>query len=184
MSIRYLNNKPSFDWDIDGNTERLKKRWVDGYSASQIANELGNVSRSAVLGKLHRLGLTGNRKTPKAGSNEHRRTIAGKSRPRPRSKLFTALPTMGAPKMTTPPSELGEPPEPLNLSIMDLTPTTCRWPVDDIKSGDTRFCGHFSRVGKSYCCHHEARAWKPLRVRSKTKGGGHQAAGGKTPWGF
>jgi GcrA cell cycle regulator len=37
--------------------ERLKKLWHDGATASQIADELGGVSRNAVIGKAHRLGL-------------------------------------------------------------------------------------------------------------------------------
>src|SRR5947209_18000513 len=37
--------------------ERLKTMWHDGSTASQIADELGGVSRNAVIGKAHRLGL-------------------------------------------------------------------------------------------------------------------------------
>src|SRR3954451_11674173 len=37
--------------------ERLKKMWHDGATASEIADELGGVSRNAVIGKAHRLGL-------------------------------------------------------------------------------------------------------------------------------
>ena len=37
--------------------ERLKKMWAEGATASQIADELGGVSRNAVIGKAHRLGL-------------------------------------------------------------------------------------------------------------------------------
>jgi GcrA cell cycle regulator len=37
--------------------DRLKKMWHDGATASQIADELGGVSRNAVIGKAHRLGL-------------------------------------------------------------------------------------------------------------------------------
>ena len=41
----------------DERIERLKKMWADGATASQIADELGGVSRNAVIGKAHRLGL-------------------------------------------------------------------------------------------------------------------------------
>ena len=37
--------------------EQLKKLWTEGLSASQIANRLGDVTRNAVIGKVHRLGL-------------------------------------------------------------------------------------------------------------------------------
>ena len=41
----------------------LKKLWAEGHSASQIAKRLGSVTRNAVIGKVHRLGLSG-RATP------------------------------------------------------------------------------------------------------------------------
>ena len=46
----------------DERVELLKKLWSDGLSASQIAAELGNVTRNAVIGKVHRLGLSGRAK--------------------------------------------------------------------------------------------------------------------------
>ena len=46
----------------DERVELLKKLWTDGLSASQIAAELGNVTRNAVIGKVHRLGLSGRAK--------------------------------------------------------------------------------------------------------------------------
>ena len=42
----------------DERVELLKKMWGDGQSASQIAKELGGVTRNAVIGKVHRLGLS------------------------------------------------------------------------------------------------------------------------------
>ena len=47
----------------DERVELLKKLWTDGLSASQIAAELGGVTRNAVIGKVHRLGLSGRTKT-------------------------------------------------------------------------------------------------------------------------
>ena len=43
--------------------EMLKQLWTDGLSASQIARKMGGVTRNAVIGKVHRLGLAG-RATP------------------------------------------------------------------------------------------------------------------------
>ena len=37
--------------------EELKNLWSEGLSASQIAKRLGDVTRNAVIGKVHRLGL-------------------------------------------------------------------------------------------------------------------------------
>ena len=47
----------------DERVETLKKMWAEGQSASQIAKELGGVTRNAVIGKVHRLGLS-NRVSP------------------------------------------------------------------------------------------------------------------------
>jgi GcrA cell cycle regulator len=48
----------------DERVELLKKLWGDGLSASQIAGELGGITRNAVIGKVHRLGLSGRAKAP------------------------------------------------------------------------------------------------------------------------
>src|SRR5204863_6919853 len=53
--------------------ELLKKLWQDGLSASQIAAELGGVTRNAVIGKVHRLGLSG-RGQPTSSIKRQRRT--------------------------------------------------------------------------------------------------------------
>src|ERR1700691_4762226 len=47
----------------DERVELLKKLWSDGLSASQIAAELGGITRNAVIGKVHRLGLPGRAKS-------------------------------------------------------------------------------------------------------------------------
>ncbi len=61
----------------DERIELLKKLWTDGLSASQIAGELGGITRNAVIGKAHRLGLPGR---PRSGG-----PIAGKRSSRPRT---------------------------------------------------------------------------------------------------
>jgi GcrA cell cycle regulator len=53
----------------DERVELLKKMWIEGQSASQIAKELGGVTRNAVIGKVHRLGLS-NRNGGEAGNGE------------------------------------------------------------------------------------------------------------------
>ena len=47
----------------DERVETLKKLWTDGLSASQIAAQLGGITRNAVIGKVHRLGASGRTKT-------------------------------------------------------------------------------------------------------------------------
>ena len=48
----------------DERVELLRKLWADGLSASMIAVELGGITRNAVIGKVHRLGLSGRAKSP------------------------------------------------------------------------------------------------------------------------
>jgi GcrA cell cycle regulator len=56
--------------------ERLKKMWHDGATASQIADELGGVSRNAVIGKAHRLGLEQRPSPVKPGEEKEKKTAA------------------------------------------------------------------------------------------------------------
>ena len=53
----------------DERVEKLKELWNEGMSASQIAKTLGGVTRNAVIGKVHRLGLS-NRATAGAATKE------------------------------------------------------------------------------------------------------------------
>ena len=60
----------------DDRVEILKKLWAEGLSASQIARELGDVTRNAVIGKVHRLGLAGRASPTKPKSRlRHREHI-------------------------------------------------------------------------------------------------------------
>ena len=52
-----LLGKAAMSW-TDERVETLKRMWADGQSASAIAKELGGVTRNAVIGKVHRLGLS------------------------------------------------------------------------------------------------------------------------------
>jgi GcrA cell cycle regulator len=60
----------------DERIERLKKMWHDGATASQIADELGGVSRNAVIGKAHRLGLEQRPSPVKPGDEEKAKKAA------------------------------------------------------------------------------------------------------------
>ena len=73
----------------DERVELLKKLWLDGHSASQIAKQLGEVTRNAVIGKVHRLGLSG-RATP---SQPARPVFKA---PRPPRPVVTATPPSAA----------------------------------------------------------------------------------------
>ena len=77
----------------DERVELLKKLWADGLSASQIAAELGGVTRNAVIGKVHRLGLAGRAKSPSSAAPRPRKPRAAHMLrvPRPSIRGNTAL---------------------------------------------------------------------------------------------
>jgi len=67
----------------DERVETLKRMWAEGQSASQIAKELGGVTRNAVIGKVHRLGLS-NRVGGAGGKEEDEETpVAARAPTRP-----------------------------------------------------------------------------------------------------
>ena len=82
----------------------LKKMWLEGNSASEIAKELGNITRNAVIGKVHRLGLS-NRDTnvSKAGVTAEK-SIKGLKRGRP-PKINTEPKKRGRPQKITQPKD-------------------------------------------------------------------------------
>ena len=79
----------------DERIELLTKLWAEGHSASQIAGRLGGVTRNAVIGKVHRLGLPGRTTTSRAKTPRTRRRPAqprnSAARPQLRSHGNTAL---------------------------------------------------------------------------------------------
>lgn len=147
--------------------ELLKKLWSEGLSASQIAARLGNVTRNAVIGKVHRLSLSGRAK--QASSNPRPRKVRPASPHRPTTRHFiagnTALKTHAqpAPRRLPPPVPLEDivVPISLNLSLLDLNEQTCKWPSGDPDSEDFHFCGHKSWNGLPYCHYHSRVAYQP-----------------------
>jgi GcrA cell cycle regulator len=75
--------------------DRLKKMWADGATASQIADELGGVSRNAVIGKAHRLGLEQRPSPVKPGEEKENRKPAA---PAPAAAAPKAAPKAEAPR--------------------------------------------------------------------------------------
>ena len=63
----------------DERVEILKKMWGEGQSASQIAKELGGVTRNAVIGKVHRLGLSNRATSNSSAKSEAKPKAAPKA---------------------------------------------------------------------------------------------------------
>ena len=113
--------------------EQLKKLWEAGLSASQIAAELGNVSRNAVIGKVHRLGLSGRAKSlssaappqPNAPSAQHMMRV---TRPIARGNTALAQAFEVEPDSVTSDNVV---PMSQRLSLLELNEATCHWPIGD-----------------------------------------------------
>ncbi len=81
----------------DERVETLKKMWAEGQSASQIAKELGGVTRNAVIGKVHRLGLS-NRVGPGTGRDEAEDVDAAPAAAAPRAEPAARAPAADIPR--------------------------------------------------------------------------------------
>src|SRR6056297_3692733 len=82
----------------DERVELLKKMWGEGQSASQIAKELGGVTRNAVIGKVHRLGLSNRASGGGAAKTETKpkATTKPEAKPKPAAKAKPAAPAAEA----------------------------------------------------------------------------------------
>ncbi|MEH6524134.1 GcrA family cell cycle regulator [Sulfitobacter sp.] len=89
----------------DDRVEILKKMWGEGQSASQIAKELGGVTRNAVIGKVHRLGLSNRTTAGAAAKAEPKAKVAPKAKPAPKpSPEPTPTPASAKPDLKTEPA--------------------------------------------------------------------------------
>jgi len=155
----------------DERVELLKKLWSDGLSASQIAAELGGITRNAVIGKVHRLGLSGRAKSPsstaprqrKARAHPHMLRVA-----RPAMRGNTALAQAfeyeveAEPQLVDNVVPMGQ-----RRNILELTEETCRWPIGDPGSVEFFFCGGQTTSGLPYCSFHSRIAYQPAGDRRR-----------------
>ena len=131
----------------------LSKLWLDGLSASQIAKQLGGVTRNAVIGKVHRLGLSG-RGAPSAPGRSPRPSVPRVPRPRRPAPVRTPPPPTSRPPRPLPPAAVAAPEGPgLVADLALLGPHACKWPIGDPKRADFSFCGR--QAQGRYCAAHE-----------------------------
>jgi GcrA cell cycle regulator len=160
----------------DERVETLKKLWLDGLSASQIAKQLGGVTRNAVIGKVHRLGLSG-----RAAPSQPARPAF--KAPRPARPAVTtvpaprrAAPTQGrdaaavavaapAPPATPRIEERGV------ATVLTLGAHMCKWPIGDPATDDFSFCGRRSTDEGPYCVEHARVAYQPHHGKKKATPG-------------
>ncbi|MEL6913672.1 MAG: GcrA family cell cycle regulator [Pseudomonadota bacterium] len=179
----------------DERVEILKKMWGEGQSASVIAKELGGVTRNAVIGKVHRLGLSNragaSSATAKAATEKksakapEKEPVAAEAKPEPKTESAAPERALTPAARKIIPAGQPLPPQPSaneispealakvneveksskKLSLMELTERTCKWPVGDPATEDFWFCGLPVQQGKPYCEAHVGVAFQPMSSR-------------------
>ena len=174
----------------DERVELLKKLWAEGLSASQIAGRLGDVTRNAVIGKVHRLGLSGRVTTSRvrkprpaaAAATAPAKTVAPIP-PRPPRVQFTVhgnaalKPVFVEPERAAvalavvPPVEEERRARPAlaGVDLLDLKESMCRWPVGDPQDDGFHFCGQRRHDGLPYCETHARVAFQPVQRRRQVQ---------------
>ncbi|MCR9127902.1 MAG: GcrA cell cycle regulator [Alphaproteobacteria bacterium] len=159
--------------------ETLKKLWADGLSASQIAKQLGGVTRNAVIGKVHRLGLSGRaapsrptrrpapqrpaaRKAKPAAAAQAKTQPTASPKPSPVREIKAA-----APAQPVAPKEAQRLPSGEYATVLTLREGMCKWPIGDPADTEFRFCGRHSGVGNAYCEAHAQMAYQPQAKRRR-----------------
>lgn len=139
----------------------LKQLWGAGLSASQIANRLGGLTRNAVIGKAHRLALTG-RGAPRKDKPHPNRLVRRGKTPRPPKQTKTNARTSFAfgsvaSVMPDEPAPLVHD-EPALVSYAQLEAHHCRFIPGDPAGDRTMYCGCKALPGLPYCETHAKRA--------------------------
>ena len=167
----------------------LKKMWTQGKSAAEIAKKLGQgMTRNAVIGKAHRMGLSSGRpaSAPKvAAPAPVKKAVAPAPVAKPQAKAAPSMPLKGklpekgktaapvapvkkgAEKFEAAPLPApGKKPlskkEAGGISLLEVSDRVCRWPVGDPREDDLYFCGRPSRGGMPYCHDHAVQAYQSV----------------------
>ena len=139
-------------------TNLLKKYWREGFTASQISEKIGNVTRNAVIGKAHRLNLearTISKKPSTASKAKLESNVEIKQDKISRKARFKSLLL----------DKNFEPENPKKLA--ELTDDTCRWPIGHPYEKDFYFCGRKPLEKFSYCKLHVLYAFQPKNAKEE-----------------
>lgn len=141
----------------DEEIDLLAKLWAKGWTASQIARELGRVSRNSVIGKVHRLGLSGNnRELSDHDLNKAKRKALARAQQRSIKQARAANKAAKKPrrrggKIPPPPMEIST----NGTSLYERKPDQCCWPLETRDETTWRYCGAVVEgEGASYCQYH------------------------------
>ncbi len=146
---------------------KLKQGWEGGMTATQIAEMLGEgVTRNAVIGKAHRLGLESRPSPVKATDTPPPPARAAAAPPPPQAAPAPPppAPVAAAPAPAPAPIAASEPKvqaKPVKASgkqarttLLDLSDKVCKWPIGHPGEADFHFCGKNAQAGFPYCTDH------------------------------
>ncbi|WP_315918571.1 GcrA family cell cycle regulator [Mesorhizobium sp. SP-1A] len=168
----------------DERVELLRKLWSEGLSASQIAAQLGGVSRNAVIGKVHRLKLSSRGRATAAPARQKKTAAQGtitKTVTRAASTQRHTTVSIGATALQVQfdaepvarqyirPVENVVVPISRRLQLVELTERTCKWPNGDPLSEDFHFCGNDAAETGPYCAYHSRVAFQPASERRRAR---------------
>lgn len=158
----------------DARIEMLRNGWEQGLTASQIAEQLGEgISRNAVIGKAHRLGLKA-RPSPVKGAEAAIEGGADRIVAAVAAVVDAATPA-AAPAVRAPAPVVRKArpvvaAKPAKTSLLDLSEKICKWPIGHPGETDFHFCGKPSNTGFPYCNEHCLLAYQaqlPRRDRNR-----------------
>jgi len=158
----------------DDKIKQLKKLWAEGYTTGEIGKKL-NVSKNAVVGKAHRLGLE-SRPSPirrvmedneevesaedNVEANAKTEVVESKSKKRANSAKEVKVPSPVK-------KAVAKQPKKKIVKIEDLSMNSCRWPIGDPKEEGFHFCGKETYNGKPYCLEHCATAYVGINKKGQ-----------------
>ncbi|HEX2792350.1 MAG TPA: GcrA family cell cycle regulator [Candidatus Paceibacterota bacterium] len=144
--------------------ETVKKLWEDGLSASQIAKQLGGVTRNAVIGKVHRLGLSGRASPSRPSRHVFKAPYPQRpAAPAPPRRIAEALHAQAAQPIARYVDEL-----PGSATVITLGAHMCKWPIGDPAADDFTFCGRRSAGDGPYCAEHARVAYQPATGKKRS----------------
>ena len=135
----------------DEQVEELKRLWDKGLTTGEIGKALG-VSKNAVVGKAHRLGLNSRPSPIRRGDDDADASTAASAEAPSSSKKKKA-------SKSEPAKKNQEKEKKKLFTVNDLTSSSCRWPIGDPKDEDFHFCGKEALPDKPYCAEHAAIAY-------------------------
>lgn len=156
----------------------LTRLWNEGHTASQIAEQFGDITRNAVIGKVHRLGLSGRA----AASRFRAARIKMRPRMQKRQGSSAPFPMQGNAALKADPDAAQSWPVPARrpalrpvpdaepetgpvVGLLELKEHSCRWPIGDPDQPGFGFCGCRKADDGPYCERHAAQAFQPVARR-------------------